>query len=51
MYTYCTKEDWEDENFDLSWAEQENGTFATREEALRDAEKHGLKAVVLIHED
>lgn len=33
MYTFCHNEDWESENFDFDWCLNENGRYATPEEA------------------
>jgi hypothetical protein len=51
MYTYCTPDEWESEDFDLFYYEQENGKFQTREEAIHDAKRNGMTSIVVIHED
>lgn len=41
MYSWCTKEEWQDDLFDIDWCEKER-RFATINEARKDAEKHGV---------
>lgn len=50
MYTYCTKEQWDDEYFDLDYIADTNGKFASREEAQREAQKHGAEMILSIEE-
>ena len=50
MYTYCTPDEWESEDFDLFYCEQENGTFQTREEAIHAAKMCGYKEIVIVHD-
>lgn len=49
-FTYCTKEEWEDEDFDLDYLESENGRYGTYEEAKREGEKHGASMVIQVEE-
>ena len=50
-YTYCTKEQWNDEFFDFDWCKQENGSFTTLKEAQEEAKKHGAEMVISVEED
>ena len=50
MFTYCTTEQWEDEHFDLDYITDVNGSFNSKEDALKEAEKHGATLVITVEE-
>ncbi len=48
MFTWCTREEWFDEFFDLGCVIAEHGSFASFDEAKADAEKHGESSGIVL---
>ena len=48
MFTWCTKDEWHSDEFDLEQIEAEHGMFSTNENAYSDALKHGCKDVCIL---
>ena len=47
-YTWCTKEEWLDDYFDLEEFESERGAFNTFEEARASALKNGAENPIVL---
>lgn len=41
MWTWCTKDEWADDYFDLEYCIVERGAYPSPAEARENAEKHG----------
>lgn len=48
MYSWCTREEFLDDYFDTSYVFSERGAFASYNEAVADAEKHGYERASII---
>lgn len=51
MFTWCTRDDWKSEWFDFDWVCDYYGLFFSREEAVFNAEKHGVSNPVILEID